>query len=170
MNVRDLFTVLILSSVLGGCGSGLSGASPDLEQAVRAVRHMTAPNQLSRSAFSAAYENGTPSQYVSFLFSDLGAAEWPVATSADEAEAMRAARIPVFPDTVLLTRDISASQAKPQLVIRGDDRTGMVVVEGYERSGNGPVLREEWALPKVSPAVGVREIFEDQGRLGARYN
>jgi hypothetical protein len=170
MNIRNLFTVLLLAFALVGCGSGLSGASPELEQAVRAVRHMTAPNQLSRSAFFAAYENGTPSQYVSFLFSDIGAAEWPVATSADEAEAMRAARIPVFPDNVLLTRDSPSSQAKPQLVIRGDDRRGMIVVEGYKTPGKPPVLREEWALAKVSPAPGVREIFDDQVRQGAGYN
>jgi hypothetical protein len=31
------------------------------------------------------------------------------------------------------------------------------------------VLNEEWPLPKVSPAAGTRELFEDQVSQGAGY-
>jgi hypothetical protein len=31
------------------------------------------------------------------------------------------------------------------------------------------VLTEEWPLPKVSPAAGTRELFEDQVSQGAGY-
>jgi len=42
--------------------------------------------------------------------------------------------------------------------------------DGATPAGQLPVLREEWPLPKVSPAPGTREIFEDQVRLGVSYD
>jgi len=168
MSIQRCFGALVLAGVLAGCGLGPRNVSPKLEQAVRAVRHMTAARQLSRSAFSAAYDRGTPSEYVSFLFSDLGAAEWPVAMDEAEAEAMRTAFITPLPDLVLTTA-VRPSGPWPQLVLRGDDVRGLLIALGYEAPGRPAVLTEEWPLPQVTPAVGVREIFEDQVRLGAGY-
>jgi hypothetical protein len=168
MSIQRGFAALVLSGVLAGCGLSSSDVSPKLEQAVRAVRQMTAGRQLPRSAFSAAYDHGTPSEYVSFLFSTLGVAEWPVAMDEAEAEAMRSAFITPLPDRVL-TAAVRPSGPWPQLVIRGDDTRGLLIALGYEAPGQPAVLTEEWPLPQVSPAVGVREMFEDQVSQGAHY-
>jgi hypothetical protein len=107
---------------------------------------------------------------VSFLFSTLGVAEWPIAMDEAEAEAMRSAFITPLPDHVLTATEARPSGPWPQLVLRGDDVRGMLIALGYEAPGQPAVLTEEWPLPKISPAAGVREIFEDQGGQGAGTN
>jgi hypothetical protein len=52
MNIQPLLAVLVLSGALAGCGLGSSDVSPRLGQAVRAVRHMTAPRQIFEDQMS----------------------------------------------------------------------------------------------------------------------
>jgi hypothetical protein len=146
--------VVILAGFFWGCADS---GSPELAQAVNAIRYLSAPTQLSRSAFAAAFaeEEGKPSQYVSYLFSQLGTA----------------AGIPLIPENVFLAPlepDLEV-KSKLQLVVRFDDERGVIIVDGYTNPAQKPLFTQEWPLPKVSPAPGVQELFESQVETGASY-
>lgn len=164
------WNVVILAGFFWGCADS---GPPELEQAVSAVRYLSAPKQLSRSAFAAAFaeEEGTPSQYVSYLFSQLGTAEWPRPFDKDEAQAMRSAGIPMLPENVFLAPlepDLEVKN-KLQLVVRFDDERGVIIVDGYTNPTRKPLFTQEWPLPRVTPAPGVQEQFEAQVETGASY-
>lgn len=164
------WNVVMCAGLLWGCANN---TPPELEQAVNAVRYLSAPKQLSRSAFAAAFADGkgTPSQYVSFLFSTMGTAEWPRALDANEAQAMRSAGIPMIPENVLLAplKPDREAKRKWQLVVRFDNTRGVIIVDGYTNPTQKPLFTQEWPLPKVTPAPGVQEIFESQVETGASY-
>ena len=163
---RGVAAAWLAVALLAGCGGG-ERAPADLRQAAAALKAMSAPRHLSRSAFSAAFPDGTPSQYVSYLFSDMGAAEWPVAMDETEAEGMRAARIPVLPPTVRVVALRPDPGAGRQLVVSADDARGVVVVRGYETHDGEPLLEREWSLPRVKPAPGVAEMHRSAAEMGA---
>ncbi len=140
-----------------------------LEQAARAVNWMIAPANLSRSCFTVAFPSAKPSEYVNYMFSDMGVSEWPPFESSGEftMPEMKAMRIPFFPE------DIHVAQLEPdpehgaQIVIRYDDAKGVVIVDGYNDPAQPPIMSEEYTLKKVPPGPGVIQIFEmnyDMGR------
>ncbi len=148
-SISALLALLLSMLVLAGCsGPSQSGADPRLEQAVSALKYMTTQRFLSRSAFSSIYPAGKPSEFVSYLFSDIGSAEWPIAFDEGEAEQLRSARIPAIP------RDLPIIPYKPdpavdmQVVVRADDAAGKVIIEAYAKAGEDPVLVEERVLPE----------------------
>ena len=163
--VRTMWAGWLSLLLIAGC-AGDADAPADLKQAAVAMKAMSAPRNLSRSVFSVAFPNGTPSQYVAYLFSDMGAAEWPVAMDEMEAEGMRAARIPILPKTVRVVARRPDPAVGRQLVVSADDARGVVVVRGYERHDGEPLLEREWALPRVKPAPGVAEIHRSSAELG----
>lgn len=160
-----LAPLLALALSLSGCGGGDS-APADLRQAAATIKAMSAPRNLSRSAFSAAFPDGTPSQYVSFLFSTMGSAEMPVAMDEQEAAAMRAVGMPPIPATVALVARERDPRAGNQLVLGFDDGRGVVIARGYLAEGGEPVLEREWPLPKVAPAPGVEMLYRSNRELG----
>ena len=103
----------------------------ELHQAVEAVRYMTSWRFLSKSAFTHAFEEHTPSNFVSYLFSDLGVAEWPIAFDEMEIQQFRSVRIPILPSSYALVPNRPDPTQGPQLVLRGDDVAGVVVIEAY---------------------------------------
>jgi hypothetical protein len=163
VQIRPRVRSLLLAGVLAGFGCGSDNVSPKLEQAVDAVRYMTSPRQLSRSAVSVVQEQGTPSELVAFLFSTMGSAEWPLALDDAEAAAMRSAFIPVLPRSVLVDA-LRPEGPWPQLVLQADDARGMLIAVGYEAPGRPPVLSEEWPLPEISPDPRARELIADRVR------
>ena len=55
---------------------------PELDQAVRAVRFLSSPNQIKRSSFWMIQEEKTPGRFVEWMFSPLGSAVWAPAGEA----------------------------------------------------------------------------------------
>jgi hypothetical protein len=96
---------------------------------------MTAPKNLSRSGFSA-QPNKSPSNFVSYMFSDLGAAEWPYTEEMAQenpsiGEEAKAIGMPLIPKGVALVPRQPDRAQKKQLVIKADDARNMIIVEGY---------------------------------------
>jgi len=145
-------------------------APPELKQGMDVIGYMLAPRHMKRSAFSAAFPNGKPSQFVSFLFSDMGAAEWPAAEDAVtdmEREQMKAIRAPMAPAGVAyVPRRVDPTRGK-QVVITFDDERGMVIAEAYVDPLAEPVLVREWKLPHVKPGRGVADMHRSNADLGA---
>jgi hypothetical protein len=152
--------------LLAACGQS---APPELEQGAAVVGYMLRPSNLSRSAFCAAFPDGKPSQFVSYMFSQMGSAEWPPSEAwADpaEREQMRAIRAPMIPADVTLVPRKPDPKQKKQIVVRADDERAMVVCDGYLDPKSEPVASWEWALPKVKPAPGIQEMYRSNAELG----
>lgn len=124
---------------------------------------MLEPINLSRSMYAAAFPDGKPSQFVSYMFSDMGVAEWPPSDEfADEIEReqMAARGLTMLPADVIFIPRIPDPKYINQLVVSFDDERGLVIVEGYMDSTEEPVLTRELKLPQVKPAVGIQEIYQ----------
>jgi len=128
---------LLLSSLLS-CETPQQ-IDPELSQAVASVRYMTTERWLSRSAFRQAYPDEKPSDYVSYLFSDFGVAEWPIALDEMEQEQLRSVGIPPLPPDVFLVPNSPDPKQKRQVVIRANDAEGTVIIEAYEDPLSPPV-------------------------------
>lgn len=155
---------MLLAATLPGCSS----APPDLATAVGAVGAMMSPRGLERSAFYAVYPEGTPSDFVAFLFSPLGKAEWvpddPAATGRTgliSAADVLAVGGTLPPGAVGLVPGMPAARILRQVVLRADDARGVVIAEAYEQPMGAPVLVHEWALPRVKLAPGVAEMARE---------
>ncbi|MFC1541838.1 hypothetical protein ACFL50_05240 [Candidatus Latescibacterota bacterium] len=133
-----------------------------LEKAANAVHWMIAPVNLSRSSFTVAFPNGKPSDYVNYMFSDMGVAEWPPHEDSGEftLPEMKAMRIPFFPAGVEISQLEPDPEYGMQIVIKDDDNRGVVIVEGYSDPSQPPVMTEEFVLKKVPPGPGVIQIYE----------
>lgn len=156
----------LVAGLVTACGGG--GSEPaDLKQAAVAMKAMSAPRHFGRSMYVAAFPGDTtPSRYVSYLFSEMGSAEWPMALDEGEREAMRAARIPTLPEGVrVVARQVDPTAGR-QLVISADDARGVVIARGYEAPGAEPVLEREWSLTAAKPAPGVAEIYRSNAGMG----
>ncbi len=136
--------------VLGALAATLLACTPepptDLDRAVASVRYMTSPRFLSKSAFTEVYPEPTPSNFVRYLFSEFGVPEWPIAIDEMEAEQLRAARIPALPPTVGLVANRPDPGRGAQLVLRGDDAKGGVVIEVYPDPRGPPVAVHTFVL------------------------
>ena len=157
------------ATLLAAACGGAAPPPPDLAQAAGAIAHMLKPSQLSRSAFTAGFPEGKPSEYVSYLFSDMGAAEWPASEEwADELEReqMKAIRAPLLPAGVaIVPRERDAAKGR-QLVVGFDDERGVVIFEGFAAGEETPVLHREVPLPSVAPAPGVVDMYLSATEMG----
>lgn len=163
MNSRSLLSLALLVVSLAALMSCGTQKEPKiLSRAADAIESMLTPKNLSGSMFSAAYPEGGPSRFVSFMFSDMGLAEWPPSegfAAQDEVEAMRAVGHPLLPDGVAvvpLNPDLSRGA---QIVVASDEAKGAVILKGYLNPGDKAALFREIKLPKVPPAPGVVELY-----------
>jgi hypothetical protein len=159
------FCLVILLTACHANKPALELAPNNLKQAARVVEHMLEPRQLSRSAFSVVFAEGTPSQFVSFMFSDIGTAEWPDSEAMAEQNPMlreqaQAIGAPLIPKGVAIIARAPSPKSGKQIVVKADDGRGVVIVEGYTDPTLGPVLVREYRVPKVKAAPGVKEIYE----------
>ena len=138
------------------------GESTELEQAVKAVRWMFLPHIMARSAFTVAFPDGIPSEFVNYMFSDMGIAEWAPYEGLDDqiAEQYGSMGIPTVPESVGIVPLYPDPDRDRQIVIRFDDIREVVIVDGYEDPTGEPVSTLELRLPNVEPAVGVQQIYE----------
>ena len=150
--MRALVAAILLCVATGGCSrSAPQVDDPQLRKAEAVARHLTSPRHLSRSTYTAARQTGTPSELVSFLFSDLGAAEWPPdeGDSEGEREQAKSARVPLLPRGVALVARQPDSRVKRQVVLKADDAKRQLIAEGYADPAKPPVFVERWAMPEV---------------------
>jgi hypothetical protein len=156
-------SALALAALLICC---LGESAPeDLRQGARVITAMAAPGQLRRSMFTVLFPDGRPSQFVSFLFSSLGKAEWPdsesgAATDPILAEQAAAIGIPLVPDGVAFTDRSPKPELGRQIVVGFDDARSLLIVEAYVDPTRAPVLsvEREFRLPTLRPDE--RELLE----------
>lgn len=157
---------LCFITILSGCsGTG----DQELEQAMRAVESMASPSFLSRSCYSVLYSDGKSSDYVSYLFSHLGVAEWPSVESENDAftaELKKSGR-PVFPEGVAIIYQKPDPEAEKQIVVRSDDESNEVLYEGFLKGTAAPVLMRKRQIKPVTPNANARAMCESSLQLGA---
>lgn len=135
------------------CGGG---DPPELDRAAKVVGYLSAKRQVKHSSFLAQYPEGKPSQFVTWMFSPLGKAEWPdteeyVKGDPVAREAAKALRIPLMPAGVAFVAGAPDPGKGKQLVVKSDDARATIVVEGYTTPGDKPVFRREWRFAKPAP-------------------
>jgi len=64
------FIFIFFFSGLTSCGG--QSSDPGLEKAAQVIQYMMVPRNLSRSAFSVAFTDPKPSNFVSYIFSPMG--------------------------------------------------------------------------------------------------
>lgn len=141
----------------------------ELVQAADAIGAMLKPLNHARSMFTVAFPDGLPSQYVSYLFSGMGSAEWPPSEAwADEItrEQMETIRQPLLPGDVEIVPRYPDQNLGKQLVISFDDERGVVIAQGFLDPAAEPQITREWKLPDVQPAVGIQEIYQANLEMG----
>ena len=144
-----VFAALLTGLLHAGCGSS-SPPPPELEKGVAVIQYFSSPRYLNQSMFAATSATWKPSELVSYIFSDMGAAEWPPGenASAMEKEQARAARTPLIPADVRLVPLRPDARYQKQVVVKADDARGKVMVEGYVDPAKKPVLTREWDMPR----------------------
>ena len=142
---------LLVGLTIASCGEREPEEPIELKRAAAVVKYMLAPNHLRRSSFLAVFPEGKPSDFVAWMFSTLGTAEWPPYEDGDpmELEQAKSIRMPVIPKDVTLTPREPDPKKGKQIVIKSDDRRGLIIVEGYLNSESPPALRREWNLTIV---------------------
>ena len=163
MTARHYAFLMILAGIALSCSG--SSAEPELERAAVLVEHFTTPSVLSNSTFPVVLPDGTPRQFVSWLFSGLGKAEWPLTREEslrDFGEA-ELPGMPSLPDSVAFLHSRPDTSEGKQIVVTWDDAKGIVIVEGYLDPKLEPVFRKEYVLPKVQST-------NEMARMTARSN
>ena len=131
--------------LLAACGGEAKKAPAELERGVAVVRYFASAKYLNMSMYSATVEDHKPSELISYLFSSMGAAEWPPDEGAGEmsTEQARATRTPLVPGNVRL-RPLAPDNAPGlQLVLRPDDARRLIIVDGYTAPNKPPVSTTE---------------------------
>lgn len=135
---------LALLATLPACAPAVPG---DLQQAVAVAQYMASPRWLGRTAFpESAPEDPKPSDFVRYVFSDFGVAEWPMALDPREEEQLRATRTPVLPPTVSLVPNAPSMEHGRQVVLRPDDAAGVLHIVAYEHPQMDPVMEVEQVI------------------------
>ncbi len=143
-----------IASLLTACNSS---EPPELKQAADVVQYMMSPRNLSRTAFTSMYPEGKASDFVSYMFSTIGTAEWPPSEDGVDEGALEAAHsigIPTIPAGLeIIPRKWKAGQAL-QLLVSADDTKGVVILEGYLAEYADPVMRREITMHRNDTATG----------------
>ena len=84
-STAHIFILSALLILLVGCNVSYDY---ELEKGARVIGYMLSPLRFRISSFAALYPNGKPSDFVSFMFSDIGVAEWPESEAQAEADPM----------------------------------------------------------------------------------
>ncbi len=161
--LAQLGWVSILGLVLGACQAEVD---PELQQANAALRGMASPLSLSKSCFFVAYPNGQASDYLSFLLSDLGAAEWPVAMDEQERQQLKAIGQLPMPTTVSVSVEQRRYRDRKEVVLRADNGTRSVLVDGYLPNSDQVQLAARWQVGTAVPDAGVRALCQSSLEMG----
>ncbi len=124
---------------------------PSLRKGIQLVRYLSAPKQIKQSSFLAIYPQGKPSDFVNWMFSIFGTAEWSPPNFSLEMEEMEGTQtlsrgMPLLPrDVRLFPFKLNAEFGK-QVVVKADDAAGLILVEGYLDPKTPPNQSEQWPL------------------------
>jgi len=167
-NIFQTFFFMTALSFLPSCADDVP---EPLDRAIQAAEQMTSASMLERSAFYAIYPQGTPQQFVSFLFSTIGAAERPPIEgsgeiSPDEEESMRNIYLPVWPAGVSMTHSTPKADLGMQVVWKWDNGQRKLILEGYADPKQPPVIVRETDLPIVQPSPMARMAAESALEMG----
>lgn len=140
---------ILLTAALLGC-SGSSEPPADVSRAVAAIGYLASARYINISMYSATAEKGTPSEFISFLFSTMGAAErlQPEDPREPKAEGGRRGGPPTWPDGVGFNAMKPDPRGGTQVVLIPDDARGMIIAEGYVDPKGKPVVRQEFEMAK----------------------
>lgn len=131
------------------CGG--APADAELSQAAQAMAQLARSRHLERSCFYVVYPQGTPTDFVGYLFSDLGSADWPVAFEPLEAEQMQSAGITPLPGTVKISAQQREQPEQKELVLLADDAAGDIQLLGYLPNETEPNVEERIPLTPANP-------------------
>lgn len=139
---------LLIGLTIASCDEKEPEEPIELRRAAAVVKYIMEPNHLGRSSFLAVFPEGKPSDFVVWMFSTFGTAEWPPREDGDpmELEQAKSIRMPVIPKDVTLTPREPDPEKGKQIVIKSDDPRGLIIVEGYLNPHEPPSLRREWKL------------------------
>jgi hypothetical protein len=133
-------------------------------QANAAMASMTKNPNLSRSCFRVAYPEGNAADFIRYLFSDMGVAEWPSAVDQMEADQMNAINQAVVPSTVAVSANQRQHPDRKELVLDAAD--GSIQARGYLPQATEPNLEAEWDLGTASTDPGVIPLCESNIEMG----
>jgi hypothetical protein len=157
--LASLFPLLLLAA----CGES---EPADLVQAAQVIQHMLQPEVIAQSTFAVAFQDPRPSQFVSFLFSEMGGLEWAATAKVTGASPPGVnGRLATAAGIVFVPRQPDPALGR-QIVVSYDDDRGLIVVEGFEDPTGQAVLRREWVLPDVNPSPGVRALYQANQQAG----
>ncbi|MEB3274620.1 MAG: hypothetical protein ACO4AI_14080 [Prochlorothrix sp.] len=137
--------LLITGFLLSSCQSPTDS---DLMAANTALSAMVTTRNLKNSCFGVAYPEGGAENFIRYLFSDLGSAEWPVAFDALEREQMAAAGQTPIPANVVISALDRQYPDRKELVLQA--QTGQITAQGYLPEETTPHFEALWEL---GPAV-----------------
>ena len=149
MGAREYWNLLWYSmiSVVAGC-SGPPAPPEDLSAAVAVVGYLAGSRYINVSMYSATAETGAPSEFVSYLFSSMGAAERPSSYGPQDAVKGRSGGPPSWPDGVGFYALKPDPAGGKQVVVSPDDSRGIIIAEGYADPTGKPLLRREFVMAK----------------------
>jgi|WetSurMetagenome_2_1015567.scaffolds.fasta_scaffold101419_2 hypothetical protein len=165
------FFLCCVSFILTSCGK--NEIPQPLDRAIQTAYQMTSAGMLEHSAFYAIFPEGTPRQFVSFIFSDIGTAEGPPVEGSgefdpEEEQSMRAAFMPIWPAGVGMTHSKPDPNMGMQVVWKWDDGRRIIILEGYADPNQPPVIIKESNLPIVKPSEMARIAAESSLETGGR--
>jgi hypothetical protein len=146
MRFRAVCAVLIL--VLAAACSRSSEPPRDIAQAVAVVGYLASEKFMNRSAYTATGEDLSPTEFVSYLFSDIGAAELPEPARPGDPVGEGRGGPPTWPAGVALRPLRPDRREGRQVVVIPDDSRNVIIAEGYLSAMTPPVVRREFVLAK----------------------
>ena len=168
-----IFVFFIFSASLINLSCAGENIPKPLYRALQTAEQMTSKVWLESSAFYALFPDGTPRQYVSFLFSDIGAAEMPPVEGSgelqpEEEESMRSGFMPLWPAGVRMTYSKPNPSLGMQVVWKWDDARRIIILEGYNDPTQPAVIIRETDLPIVQPSEIARMTAQSHAETGGR--
>lgn len=147
-----MFTVICLCFSVLACQAPAPPPPQDLASGARVIREMMKPAKLRDAGFFESYPDPRPSDFVSFINSDLGVILWPPSEDSPllgelELEQSRAIGETIIPAGIAYSENRPNPDGGRQIVYRADDESGEVVVEAYSDPGTAPVFVRRWKLP-----------------------
>lgn len=137
--------IALIAGLMAVACSKAPSPPPELEQAVAVVGYLASSRYINRSMYSATFETGTPSEFISYLFSSMGAAERPEPASARQPGSSGP---PGWPDDIGFHALQPRAGGGKQVVVVPDDARGVIIAEGYVDPAAKPVLRREFVMAK----------------------
>ena len=159
-------TPLLASSIillLTACGSA---PDEDLTAANTALSQMASNRTLSRSCFTVAYPDGQAADFIDYMFSDLGSAEWPVAFDEYEEQAMGSIGQVPLPANVAVSPLSRTSPNQKELVLTANNAERKILVQGYLANDSKVVFEDEWPVGTAVADDMVREMCISNLEMG----